>query len=332
MVWQPEHSFLSPYQNLIQQELHALKAWQQALPEQIARALNPNRHRELPLWWKLIENLPSLEPSWVKLDSPIIKIGLPEDIDEVTRGNLEQQLRRLHPWRKGPFEVFGIFIDTEWRSDFKWSRLEPVIQRLNDRLVLDVGAGNGYHCWRMLGAGAKQVIGIDPGPRYVSQFIALKKLAGGWPVDLLPLALEDLPPNLQAFDSVFSMGVLYHRRSPFDHLYQLKDCLRSCGELILETLVIEGPEGSVLVPEKRYAKMRNVWFIPSVPTLSTWLKRTGFHHIRCVDVSKTTTEEQRSTDWMHFQSLPDFLDPRQPDLTVEGYPAPRRAIFLAEKP
>ncbi|HHJ38859.1 MAG: tRNA 5-methoxyuridine(34) synthase CmoB [Methylothermaceae bacteria B42] len=326
------HDFLTPYQSLIHQDFPALKKWRQALPEQIKQALNPNRHRELPIWWALVQNLPPVEPSQVAFDCPVVKIGQQGDLDETVRDNLEQQLHKLHPWRKGPFEIFGIFVDTEWRSDFKWARLESAIQPLHDRRVLDVGAGNGYHCWRMLGAGAKHVIGIDPGPRYVTQFLALKKLAGDWPVDLLPLTLEDLPPNLQAFDSVFSMGVLYHRRSPFDHLYRLKDCLRQGGELILETLVIEGAEGSVLVPENRYAKMRNVWFIPSVPTLATWLKRVGFHHIRCIDVNKTTTDEQRSTDWMRFQSLPDFLDPEHPNLTVEGYPAPRRAIFLAEKP
>jgi tRNA (mo5U34)-methyltransferase len=35
---------------------------------------------------------------------------------------------------------------------------------------------------------------------------------------------------------------------------------------------------------------------------------------------------------MRFQSLPDFLDPNNPELTLEGLPAPRRAIFLAESP
>ncbi|PMC22346.1 tRNA 5-methoxyuridine(34)/uridine 5-oxyacetic acid(34) synthase CmoB, partial [Klebsiella aerogenes] len=44
------------------------------------------------------------------------------------------------------------------------------------------------------------------------------------------------------------MGVLYHRRSPLDHLWQLKDQLAPGGELVLETLVIEGDENTVLVP------------------------------------------------------------------------------------
>jgi tRNA (mo5U34)-methyltransferase len=183
----------------------------------------------------------------------------------------------------------------------------------------------------MLGAEAEMVIGIDPGLRYVMQFHAIRCLYGESQVFVLPLALEDLPSQLNLFDSVFSMGVLYHRRSPFDHLMQLKDCLRPGGELILETLVIEGSKNQVLVPEGRYAQMRNVWFIPSCDTLKSWLTRCGFTNIRLIDISKTTLAEQRCTEWMQSQSLQDFLQAENPDLTVEGLPAPVRGVFLANK-
>jgi tRNA (mo5U34)-methyltransferase len=167
---------------------------------------------------------------------------------------------------------------------------------------------------------------------YVIQHQAIQHFANDSRVHVLPFALEDLPKDLSAFDTVFSMGVLYHRRSPFDHLYDLRACLRSGGELVLETLVIDGGEGKVLVPEGRYAKMRNVWFLPSVETMMAWLKKAGFVDVSCVDVTQTTVEEQRSTDWMTFESLADFLDQGNPNLTIEGYPAPRRALFVASSP
>src|SRR5690606_10840368 len=135
------------------------------------------------------------------------------------------------------------------------------------RTVLDVGCGNGYHAWRMVGGGAELVIGIDPTLLSVVQFLTVRHFAGDIPVYVLALGIEDVPQGLRAFDTVFSMGVLYHRRSPLDHLLELKACLRSGGELVLETLVIDGGAGQVLVPEDRYAQMRNVWFIPSCPTL-----------------------------------------------------------------
>jgi tRNA (mo5U34)-methyltransferase len=182
----------------------------------------------------------------------------------------------------------------------------------------------------MAGAGAELVIGIDPTQLFLAQFLALKRFLGDqWPVHLLPLGIEDLPAELHAFDTVFSMGVLYHRRSPMDHLLELRGCLKRGGELILETLVIEGTAGSVLVPSGRYAKMRNVWFIPSPETLTGWIERCGFRDVRIIDVSPTTTDEQRATDWMRFESLADYLDPADPSKTIEGYPAPRRAIFSA---
>jgi len=270
-----------------------------------------------------------LAPLQRHLDADAVQIGCSDDLTDQAQKQLEQQLMALHPWRKGPYDLFGIQIDTEWRSDWKWARLKNYIAPLQHRLVLDVGCGNGYHCWRMLGAGAKMVVGIDPTLLSVMQFKAVKKLHGAAPVYVLPLGIEDMPYGLKVFDTVFSMGVLYHRRSPIDHLLELRDCLQPGGELVLETLVIDGGLGEVLLPEDRYAKMRNVWFLPSCDTLISWLKRCGFKNIRLLDVSTTTVEEQRSTDWMRFHSLKDFLDPENPQLTCEGLPAPKRAIIVA---
>ena len=148
---------------------------------------------------------------------------------------------------------------------------------------------------------------------------------------LYPLGIEQLPPDIKGFDTVFSMGVFYHRQSPFEHLADLRGALCNGGELVLETLVIEGGEGQVLVPQGRYAKMRNVWFIPTTETLHKWLQRAGFKDVKLIDVSVTTVDEQRSTEWMRFESLADYLDPQDQSLTIEGYPAPRRAIFIAKR-
>jgi len=169
-----------------------------------------------------------------------------------TRKQLRETLQGLHPWRKGPFDLFGIRIDTEWRSDWKWDRVLPHISPLKDRMVLDVGCGNGYHCLRMAGEQARRVIGIDPSSRFVYQFYAIKHFMNDVAVDVLPLGIEAVPSNLRAFDTVFSMGIFYHRRSPMDHLRDLKDCLRPDGELVLETLIVDGPEGPSKIPTVLY--------------------------------------------------------------------------------
>ncbi len=314
------------YNNLLDAKADA---WAKVLPQQLATAFDLTRHGNLEQWQTVIECLPKLATTHRLLDADAVQIGLSDDLSEAAGMQLEHQLKALHPWRKGPYNLFGINIDTEWRSDWKWNRLKNHISPLNHRMVLDVGCGNGYHCWRMLGAGAKMVIGIDPLLLNVMQFQLVRKLHGEAPLYVLPLGIEELPYGLNAFDTVFSMGVLYHRRSPIDHLLELRDCLQPGGELVLETLVIDGRLGEALLPEGRYARMRNVWFLPSCETLISWLKRCGFKNIRLVDVTTTSAEEQRSTEWMQFNSLKDFLSAENPQLTCEGLPAPKRAIIIA---
>jgi len=306
-----------------------LDAWARLLPEQLARGLSPQRYGDLSRWLEVLRQLPDLPVDHIRLDQSRVGADSARALDPAVREQLRSALHGLHPWRKGPFELFGVHIDTEWRSDWKWDRLAHAIDDLAGRRVLDVGCGSGYHCWRMLGAGAAEVIGIDPTPLFVLQYWALRKYLRRDEVWVLPLGIEQLPTRLQAFDSVFSMGVLYHRRSPMDHLLELRDCLRPGGQLVLETLVIEGGPGTSLVPEGRYASMGNVWFLPACDTLLGWLRKLGFVDCRLADVSATSTDEQRSTDWMRFQSLADFLDPADRNKTVEGYPAPRRAIITA---
>lgn len=304
--------------------------WLTTLPEQLAESMSEKRYGDLKRWRESLQSLPDIATTEIDLDKAYV--GASGDLPDTTRNELKKALRGLHPWRKGPFSLFGVDIETEWRSDFKWDRLANEISPLTGRRVLDVGCGSGYHCWRMRGAGAAEVIGIDPTPLFVLQFKAIQKYLTEPAVHVLPLTLEQLPPKLQAFDTVFSMGVLYHRRSPIDHLTDLRDTLVSGGELVLETLVVEGDEQTVFTPPGRYAKMGNVWFLPSPDALTLWLSKVGFQNIKHVDVSQTSLREQRSTDWMTFHSLANFLDPENPTKTIEGHPAPRRAIITAQLP
>ncbi len=307
-----------------------LESWAESLPDRLERCFQQELHGDFDRWTEAIGRLPKLPTGKVELNNATVSIASDHRLEAAVEEKIRQLLKEMHPWRKGPYDLHGITIDTEWRSDWKWDRLASQIASLEDRMVLDVGCGNGYYCWRMAGAGARLVIGIDPTQLFLAQFLAVQHSLGSRaPVHMLPLGIEDVPPNLHAFDTVFSMGVLYHRRSPIDHLYELKGCLRQGEELILETLVIDGDEGQVLVPEGRYAKMRNVWFIPTPKTLAGWMKRCGFRNVRILDVTTTTVEEQRKTEWMEFESLADYLDPDNPELTIEGHPAPRRAILLA---
>ena len=305
--------------------------WSEQLQATLPERLVLDGHGKMAGWLSALQSLPEIRPSRIALQDDVT-IGSGADLGQVSREEVIARLQAFHPWRKGPYNFFGIEIDTEWRSDWKWERLLPHIQPLAGRRVLDVGCGNGYHGWRMRGAGAELVLGIEPFLVSVLQFQVMQRYLCDPQHHVIPIGIEDVPPNLACFDSVFSMGVLYHRRSPLDHLFELKGCLRPGGELILETLIVEGDKETIFMPQGRYAKMRNVWFLPSIAAMTLWLKRCGFTDIACVDTDRTSREEQRSTGWMHFESLADFLDPDDAEKTIEGHPAPLRAIFTATRP
>lgn len=321
---------MSFYNTFYQQiATNRLSHWLDTLPAQLTDWQKHHLHGEFAQWRKVLEQLPVTHTEFVDLANSV-SVGKPEEIDNGQLKRLEHMLKKLKPWRKGPYHIHGLHIDTEWRSDFKWDRLVPHISDLKNKYVLDIGCGSGYHLWRMRGAGAKFVVGIDPTQLFVMQFNAVQHFIKDPSVNLLPLGVEQLP-ELNAFDTVFAMGVLYHRRSPIDFIYQLKAQLVKGGELVLETLIVDGDENTVLVPGERYAKMRNVWFLPSGKAMCAWLERCGFSDVRMVNTDITALEEQRKTDWIDTESLSDFLDPNDQSKTIEGYPAPQRAIFIAKK-
>ncbi len=307
-----------------------LANWHALLQQRLAEALDPASHGDLPQWYQILAALPPLTPTSIDLNSDCLQIGSASDIDAASRDRLTTLLQQLHPWRKGPFCLFGIHLDTEWRSDWKWNRIREHID-LRGKTVLDVGCGNGYYGWRMLGAGAQLVLGVDPTLRYVMQYAMMRHYLDSMDNYVLPLRFEELPEHGAAFDVAFSMGVIYHRRDPLEHLRRLHGQLRSGGQLLLEGLVIAGEDDAVLHPAGRYAKMKNVHAIPTVTLLQRWLQDAGYEEIRTLDVSVTTRQEQRRTGWMRFESLADFLDQNDPGLTVEGYPAPVRASIHARK-
>lgn len=288
-----------------------LRNWARAMHPVLDERMSPGAHGDFDRWHDIVRALPDAAADPIRL---------------------KELLLGLSPWRKGPFSVGGIDIDSEWRSDLKWTRVRDAICPLDGRKVLDVGCGNGYYALQMRKAGAALVIGVDPTLLFVMQFLAINTFERNPAVFVLPLRLEELPPADGAFDTTFSMGVLYHQRSPIEHLRQLRATLRRGGQLVLETIYVPGEESFARTPQDRYARMRNVWLLPTIAELTTWLQRSAYRDIEIIDRSITTTEEQRSTEWMPFESLREALHPEDPMRTVEGWPAPHRVVITATAP
>jgi len=289
--------------------------------------INQINQGDLSRWADAYNKLPEVKAAQVIKDQHAVTVEVSGQSCDV--GSIESSMRGLIPWRKGPFQIADTYIDAEWRSDFKWQRLSKALPDLNNQTVLDVGCGNGYYMFRMAEQQPRLLLGVEPGLLQNVQFWAVEKYAQT-NAAVLPLKIQDLPADMACFDVVFSMGILYHRKSPMEHLEQLKSLLSMGGTLVLETLVVDGDELTCLVPNGRYAQMRNVWFLPSVKMLCGWLQKVGFKNIHVIDESLTTVEEQRTTEWMRFYSLAEFLSADQKQ-TIEGYSPPKRAIISCEK-
>ena len=328
-------------------------------------AIRNLKHGDLERWLAALNTLPSVGADNNQSVAAAVSVDLKSDAVAIAvemaaakehaqqpefQNATRKALEGLKPWRKGPYSIADIFIDTEWRSDWKWQRIHSHIKPLSGQRVLDVGCGNGYHAWRMRGEGADLVIGIDPSALFMLQFRAVQHFIRDHKIQLLPLRLEELPQQLGCFDTVFSMGVLYHRRDYETHLQELLGALAPGGELVLETLTIPGTARELLNPATtpgplqaesassptsssnyRYARMRNVWALPTEPLLHQWLQRAGFKNCRTVNTNQTSIKEQRSTEWMPFESLQQALHPEDSSLTIEGWPAPQRTTVVASQ-
>jgi tRNA (mo5U34)-methyltransferase len=277
----------------------------------------------------ILNKYSSLSAGFTDFSSGVVRIGSEDELNGSGRILLDESLHSLQPWRKGPFNIFGISIDSEWRSDLKWNRFIDFIRPLKNRHILDIGSSNGYYMFRMAHHEPSMVMGIEPYSCFFFQFMLLNSFAGIKNIFTVPLRFEDTISIKKKFNTAFCMGILYHRRSPIDFLMQIRNMLTSDGELVLETLIIEEESHIALIPEDRYAKMPNIYFIPTINVLMSWLKYSGFRDSFCADISATTTDEQRKTPWVNTESLSDFLDSTDNTKTVEGYPAPVRAVIIA---
>jgi len=177
----------------------------------------------------------------------------------------------------------------------------------------------------------KLVLGLDPSIAFYCAFEMMQRFIQLENLQYERLGCEHLYVFDQAFDVAMCMGILYHHRSPIEILRNLRSTLRVGGIAIIESQSIDGEGTMALFPEDRYAKARNVFFVPTRDCLVNWVKRSGFKNVEVISHTKVTTEEQRSTKDMTWESLSDFLDPVDQNLTIEGYPAPFRTVIRAER-
>ena len=280
------------------------------------------QEREKWLTWKNIAPLRDALAKLPEVDASVEYgdvVAIKTDVDE---NILYDTAKMMMPWRKGPFALNDIFIDAEWKSNIKYNLIRKHFD-LKDKKVADIGCNNGYYMFRMQEDAPKLLAGFDPSPLYKTQFDFINHFAKTDIVYEL-FGVEHLEFYEQKFDTIFCLGVLYHRSDPVAMLKSLYRGLEKQGEVILDTFYIDGADEMALCPESSYSKIPNIYFVPTIKALENWCKRAGFSEFIVLETSVTDTGEQRKTEWIEGQSLEDFLDPHDTTKTVEGYPAPQR--------
>ena len=263
----------------------------------------------------------------------VVQIGRRDDLSNEQYEEIKSQALALRPWRKGPFSLFGIGIDSEWRSDLKWNRIKKELGSIEGETVLDIGCNNGYFLYRLAGLNPKLALGIDPTIPFYVQFHFLQKFSNISNIKFEMFGVEHLNFFKEMFDTILYMGIIYHHPDPIGQLRLVHGSLKKGGKVILETIGIPGEKDFALCPSGKYANMRNVWFVPTLSCLIGWLEKTKFKDIKIISTEYEGTKEQRTTTWCseNYKSLEDFLDPQNQELTIEGHPAPKRFCISATK-
>lgn len=312
-----------------------LQAYQEQIASTELKELRQQQHKKLNKSSVFLETLSHFSsftpPASLQAQGASVVIGQAQDLSEAQAFQLKKDIETLIPWRKGPFEVFGYPIDAEWRSNLKWERFLPHLSSLQGKIVADIGSNNGYYMFRMLPQNPRLILGFEPAIRYYTQFQWLKQFIHAPALHCELLGIEHLSYFPQFFDTIFCMGILYHHPNPLELLQKMWLALKDEGELYIESLGIPGEESLALFPQRRYARISNIWFIPTKNCLLHWIGRSGFSEVECVAVLPLTSEEQRQSREAPGLSLKDFLNPQDPTRTEEGYPAPLRLYVKAKK-
>ena len=280
-----------------------------------------------------LEALSFFKTSHILTDQAVVEIGSACELSSEQQSKwFQRALWQFIPWKKGPFKLFGKDIDSEWRSDLKWERIRKKCGPLDGRVIADIGCNNGYFMFRMAAENPQLVIGFEPYGKHLLNFQLMQGFARIPALVFEPLGVEHMNLYPDFFDRVFCLGILYHHTDPVGLLRKIRSAMKKNSELYIDCQGIPGDEPVALVPSGRYACARGVWFLPTLPALTNWIRRAGFSFVECFYNAPLSSEEQRSTlPFAPVASLKDFLQPGNPELTVEGYPAPRRFYLKVKR-
>lgn len=193
-----------------------------------------------------------------------------------------------------------------------WAPISPeayhIPNDLTGKLVLDVGAWDGYWTFEALKRGAAHVTAIDDFSDTLGLDAAKNRTAWGT-FDLCRAALGysndkcnrwnmsiyDVGVNYpKSFDVIFLFGTIYHLRHPLLALDRLFESCKPGGEIYIESAILDdyspyrggigkgypSDENRQIVmefyPENEYGDNPSNWFVPTLACLGHMVRAAGF--------------------------------------------------------
>lgn len=281
--------------------------------------------------YSLNKKLSVFKSSKLVFNEDEVSIGDSSEFNREEHKTFKECLELFIPWKKGPFDLFGNRVDSEWRSDWKWERIKKHCPNLEGKVIADIGCNNGYYMFRMLSENPKFVLGFEPFLKHVMLFNFLQSYVQRHELRMEPLGIEHCDFFEKTFDLIFCLGILYHHTDPVSLLRKMKESLKPGGHIIIDCQGIDDQRPISLCPPSSYAGAKGMWALPSESCLLNWIHRSGFRKMECFYKAPLSLEEQRSTEWAPIKSLKDFMSPSNPEQTVEGFPRPWRFYVKAQR-
>ena len=111
----------------------------------------------------------------------------------------------------------------------EWHVVKKMLPNLENKRVLDLGCGFGWHCRYAIDEGAKSVVGIDISERMLNE---AKKNTESKLIEYIKMPIEDIEYPEDTFDVVISSLALHYIESCTEVFNKVNTCLIKGGNFI----------------------------------------------------------------------------------------------------
>ena len=125
----------------------------------------------------------------------------------------------------------------------EWHELKKLLPNFQNKRVLDLGCGFGWHCRFAVENGAKSVVGIDISQKMLSE---ARNKTSSEKIQYICMPIEEIDFPINSFDIVISSLTFHYIQSFEDVLSKVSKCLTNGGDFVLSVehpiFTAQGPQ------------------------------------------------------------------------------------------